>query len=180
MKSFYLVPLSIIIFSTAFAQESTFDFKGIALKSDISIIENDSRFTCKDSDGVFADRSCSLKFNESETIAGVSITFFMLSYYNGKLDSMSMSVLEKHFSGVISALLEKYGVTEPKTEIVRNRMGASFENRIYSWRKKGATLVATRYSADLETSSVRYRTDFALEEFGRRKKTADKKKAGDL
>jgi len=180
MKNLYLMPLCIFIFSMAFAQESSFDFKGIALGSPVSMIESDSRFTCKDSEGILADQSCMLKYNESETIAGAPIKTFILSYYKGNLESMRISFLEKHFTGVISALTEKYGGKEPKTETVRNRMGTSFENRIYVWKRKGATLDATRYASDLDTSSVTFRTDYALEEFARRKKAADKKKAGDL
>jgi hypothetical protein len=123
---------------------------------------------------------CNLKFSEKEAITGTPIQLFILSYYYGKLESMNISFSESNFSGVISALSEKYGAAEPKTGTVHNRVGASFENRTYSWRKERATLEATRYSRDLETSRVSYRTDFAMEEFGRRKKTTDKKKAGDL
>jgi len=180
MKNLYLVPLCIFIFSAAFAQEPSFDFKGIALGSAIAVIESDSRFTCKDSQGPLADRICNLKFSEKETIAGAPIQSAMLTYYYGKLERIGISFSENHFSGVISALVEKFGATPLKTEMVQNRMGASFENRIYSWRRNNATLLARRYSSNLERSSVDYITDFASEEFIKRKKTADKKKAGDL
>lgn len=170
----------IVNMSLAYSQESSFDFKGIALKSDISIIENDPRFTCKVPQDQIYDRHCVLNPSARETIADAPINFLMLGYYYDLLESIYISFDEKYFSGVISALNEKYGTVEVKTETVRNRAGGSFENRIYTWGRNKATLKAERYSSRLDSSSVLYRTDFAIEEFARRKKAADKKKAGDL
>jgi hypothetical protein len=89
-------------------------------------------------------------------------------------------VKENHFSDIVNALNEKYGAVKPKISVVKNRMGVSFENAKYLWRKTGAVLEAERYGKNLETSQVIYRTDFCLEEFGRRKAESNKQKAGDL
>ncbi|HAM59574.1 MAG TPA: hypothetical protein DCQ64_30860 [Candidatus Rokubacteria bacterium] len=172
--------LLLFLASSGYAQEPPFDFKGIALGSDISSIENTSRFSCRDPQSPIADRVCSLKFGERETIAGASVEVLLLYYYSGKLETISISFSAKHFSEVAAALTEKYGAGSVKTEAVQNRMGATFENKIYSWRRDNATLEAKRYSSKLDRSSVMYRTDFAQQEFARRRGTTVKEKAKDL
>lgn len=172
--------LLLLLASPGYAQELPFDFKGIALGSDISSIENTSRFSCRDPQSPIADRVCSLKFGERETVAGAAVEVLLLYYYSGKLEIISISLDTKHFSEVTAALTEKYGAGNVKTEAVQNRMGATFENKIYSWRRDNATLEAKRYSSKLDRSSVIYRTDFALQEFARRQGTTVKEKAKDL
>ena len=172
--------LVFLLSSVAFAEEPPFDFKGIALGSDISAIESNSRFSCRNTKDPIADRICSLKRDEHETIAGVRIRSLMLFYYAGKLEAISIWLDEKHFSQVTAALVEKYGQGRTRTEQVHNRLGAAFENKIYSWRRNSATLEAKRYSDTLDMSSVAYKTDFALEEFARRSGTSAKEKSKDL
>lgn len=172
--------LLLLLAAPGSAQEPSFDFKGIALGSDISFIENTSRFSCRDPQNPIADRVCSLKFGERETFASVPVEVLLLYYYSGKLEIISISFEAKHFSEVASALTEKYGQGVVKTEGVQNRMGATFENKIYSWRRGNSTLEAKRYSSKLDRSSVIYRTDFALQEFSRRQGTTVKEKAKDL
>lgn len=180
MKKICLALICILFFSTASAQESSFDFKGIALGSAIALTENNPRFECKDSQSPIADRICSLKFGEKETIAGVPIQVLFLGYFGGKLGSINISFLESHFADVVSALSEKYGEGELKTEAVRNKAGVSFENRIYTWRKSNTSLRASRFSSTTDRSSVMYRDDAAIKEFTLRRKAIIKEKAGDL
>ena|GEM_PF-869433 len=174
------IGLLLLLSSVAFAQEPSFDFKGILLGSDISAVERSSRFSCRSTKDPIADRICSLKSDEKETIAGMRLHSLMLYYYAGKLETISISLDEKHFSQVIAALVEKYGQGATRTEQVQNRLGAAFENKIYSWRRNNATLQAKRYAAKLDTSEVIYRTDFALEEFARRSGTSAKEKSKDM
>lgn len=156
------------------------EFKGIALGSAIATIEDTGRFSCRDPGSPIADRICSLKFNERETIAGVPIRVLALYYYSGKLETISIAFDEKYFSQVAPALSEKYGQGTVRLETLQNRMGATFENRILSWRRGQATLEAKRYSGKLDTSSVMYRSDFALQEFARRRKASVKGTSKDL
>jgi hypothetical protein len=104
----------------------------------------------------------------------------VLYYYAGKLETIGITFDEKHFSQVGAALEEKYGQGNLKSETLQNRMGATFENRILSWRKGEATLEAKRYSGKIDTSSVIYRSDFALQEFARRSKSSVKDSSKDL
>ncbi len=168
---FAVVILFFLLTSTVSAEEPPFDFKGIALGSDIASIEGTSIFSCRDPQSPIADRICSLKFGERETIAGAPVQVLLLYYYFGKIETISISFDSKHFSEVAAALTEKYGAGSVKTEAVQNRMGATFENKIYSWRRGNATLEAKCYSSKIDRSSVMYRSDFALQEFGRRRGT---------
>lgn len=170
----------LLLSSVASAQDSPLEFKGIALGSDISTVESSGRFSCRDSQSPLADRMCYLKLREKETIAGAPVRVLLLHYYSGKLERITVAFDEKHFSQVTAALMEKYGQGQLKTEEVQNRMGATFENKTYSWRRGAATLQARRYSSKLDTSTVMYGTDYALKEFTRRKATSVKEGAKDL
>ena len=167
--------------SMAFAQEpEPFDFKGMVLGSDASNVEGTSRFFCGDPKSSIADRSCSLRYDVKETIAGAPVQGLSLYYYSGKLETIRITLDQRNFSQVAAALAEKYGEGAVRAETVHNRMGAAFENTIYSWRRGTATLEARRYSGKLDTSLVTYRTDFAVAEFERRRGPAAKEKAKDL
>lgn len=166
--------------AAAAGNNTELEFKGIALGSAIATIEDTGRFSCRDPRNPIADRICSLKFNERESIAGAPIRVLVLYYYSGKLETISIAFDEKHFSQVAAALSEKYGQGTLTSETVQNRMGATFENRILSWRRGQATLEAKRYSGKIDTSSVMYRSDFGLQEFARRRKTSVKNSSKDL
>ena len=165
---------------SAFAQSDPFEFKGIALGSEIAAIESNPRFSCRIANDPIADQVCSLRFGEKETIAGAPIGTLLLFYYNGKLQTISISFAAKDFLQVADALKAKYGEGSAKTEAIMNRMGATFENRIVTWRKPGATAEAKRFSSKLDTSSVRFQTDAAMEEFKRRRGSTAKEQAKDL
>lgn len=159
------------------AQEAPFDFNGIALGSHASSIEGTSRFSCMDPRSPVADRLCRLKPPERETIAGAPVKGLFLYYYSGKLEMITVTLDPNHFPGVVAALTEKYGTGSLETETLKNLTGATFENKIYSWRRNKATLEAQTYGRNLETSSVIYRTDFSLQEYTRRSGAAVKEKA---
>lgn len=166
--------------TSVLAQSEPFEFKGIALGSDIAAIESSSRFSCRDPNSPIADRTCSLRYGEKETIAGAPVNTLLLHFYGGKLHAISISFEAKNFSQVADALKEKYGEAVFKTEEIQNRMGATFENRIYTWRRPEAILEAKRFSSKIDTSSAFFRTDFALQEFTRRRGSSVKEKAKDL
>jgi hypothetical protein len=166
--------------AAATGQSTGLEFKGIALGSAMATIEDTGRFSCRDPGSPIADRICSLKYNERETIAGVPVRLLLLYYYSGKLETISIAIDEKYFSQVLAALSEKHGPGSVKSETLQNRMGATFENRIVSWRRGEATLDVKRYSGKIDTSSVMYRSDFALQEFARRRKGSVKNNSKDL
>ena len=180
-KILFIAALFLLSNTLVHAQEAApFDFKGIALKSSLSAIKDDPRFRCSEPRDKIYDQICFLNSSAMETIAGAPIKTLMLLYYFDRLESIYITFGEKNFLDVASALNEKYGSVDVQKETVHNKAGASFENRTYKWGRNGAILTAERYGSDLATSKVEFRTDFSLQEFTRRTKAADKKKASDL
>jgi hypothetical protein len=160
--------LLLLIASPGSAQQSPFEFNGIALGSDLASIERTSRFSCMEQRSPVADQVCRLKSGERETIADAPVKGFFLYFYAGKLEMISLTLDPKHFADVVGALTKRYGTGSLETETLQNVTGGTFENKIYSWRRNKATLEAQTYGRNLETSSVIYRTDFSLEEYTRR------------
>jgi hypothetical protein len=181
MKYFIVALFFVLTSSTAvYAEEPPLDFKGIALGTDISAIKNTSKFSCRDVQGPIADQVCHLNFDENETIAGVPVELLVLYFFSKKLENISIEFNSESFFKVVAALKEKYGPGEVRSEVVQNRMGATFENEIYSWSRGKAGIEARRYSRKIDTSSVNYHTDFAIEEFERRRSSTTKENADDL
>ena len=85
--------------SMTFAQEpEPFEFKGMALGSDASNVEGTSRFFCGDPKSPIADRSCSLRYDVKETIAGAPVQGLSLYYYSGKLETIRITVDQWNFT----------------------------------------------------------------------------------
>ena len=89
------------------AQEKGFEFKGIVLGSDLATLEATKRFDCEDSDNlVFADQQCFPAAGQNETIAGVLIQGMVLSFYDSKLQTISIYFDVDNFKQVIDALAQ--------------------------------------------------------------------------
>ena len=139
-------------------------FKGIALGAPITAVANDPRYQCLATQAPGADRICSLRPQERETMAGVPVNSIFWFSYRGRLTSISIHLDERHFQPVVAALKAKYGPAETRSEVVKNLKGESFNNHIHAWRQGGASLVAQRYAGRLDKSSVRYADEAAIRE----------------
>ena len=170
--------LILLLASPLAAQELPFDFKGIALGSDLADLEATGRFTCVDPKSPVADRVCRLK-GDRESFAGAPVKGFYLYYYAGKLEMVSLTFDHEHFADVLAALTKQYGASTMETENLQNVTGKTFENKIHTWRRQNATLEAQRYGRTLDTTTVIYRTDFSLQEYARRSGTTVREKAKD-
>jgi hypothetical protein len=161
------------------AQEAPFDLNGLALGSDLAAVEGSSKFACVDSQSPAADKLCRLRPGQSESVAGTPVKRLFLYFYSKKLEMISVTLDAKHFVDVVTALTRQYGKATVETETMQNASGASFENRIYTWRRGSASLEVQTYGRDLENSSMIYRTDFSLQEYTRRSgaKAPDKAKS---
>jgi hypothetical protein len=160
--------LLLLFASPGSAQVSPFEFNGVALGSDLASIERTARFSCTEPRSPVADQVCRLKSGEREAIANAPVKGLLLYFYARKLEMITLTLDPKHFTEVVGALTKQYGSGSLETESIQNVTGATFENKIYSWRRNKATLEAQTYGRNLETSSVIYRTDFSLEEYTRR------------
>ncbi len=136
-------------------------FKGLELGSPLALIGGDPRFECRPLNTPIADRVCSLRAGETETIAGAPLDSLFLFYDRRHLTGITLSLPEKHFQTVVDALRGKYGDAALKTEQVRNLNGVAFENRQYHWRLGEYSLRAERYAGRLDRSSIRYLDDGA-------------------
>jgi hypothetical protein len=179
--SIYLAVFSLLalLASPGAAQEAPFDFKGIALGSDLASLERSARFSCTDPKNPVADQLCRLKSGERETLGGAPVKGFYLYYYSGKLEMISVTLDHQHFDDVIAALTRQYGAGTVESETLQNITGKTFDNKIHTWRRQSATLEAQRFGRTLDTTTLIYRTDFSLQEYARRTSSAEKDKAKD-
>jgi hypothetical protein len=169
----------LLLASVAQAQTDGFEFKGIALGSDAAPFESNKRFLCYTPSNTLADRACGLR-REGETIAGVPVDSLMLLFYDNKLHTIFISVASKNFDEVVAALQEKYGKVVSQNEEIHNRMGATFNDETYSWRKPGQVLTAEKYAGDINHSRLTFQTEAGLDEFSRRSESKKKANAKDL
>lgn len=153
--------MSAVLCFVAPASADGLGFKGLELGSPLARIAGDTRFDCRPLRTPIADRVCSLRHGESETIAGAPLESMFLFYDRQRLTGITLSLPEKHFQNVVEALRGKYGDATPKTEAVRNFKGAAFENRLYHWHQGDFSLRAERYAGRLDRSSIRYTDDAA-------------------
>jgi len=148
------------------APQEPLAFKGIALGAPVTTIASDPRYDCRVTRAPAADRICSLRPQEQETMAGAPVNSIFWFFYRGKLTSISMNIDERHFNQVVAALQAKYGPGETRSEPVKNLKGARFDNHIHAWRQAGGSLVAQRYAGRLDKSSIRYADEAAIRAIG--------------
>lgn len=168
-KRYLAICLLTLLTFPAFA----FDFKGIELgkPSDPSTIYYELRARC--SKGVNDYQIC----NGDVTIAGVSGIMNLVMDQAGIVIRISINFDSENFDTVLPEVLNKFGTGKRSVFKVQNKMGAKFENIIYTWKKAGGLdLVLTKYAGNLDRSNIYFSTpaDKAL------LKDAGKAKANDI
>jgi len=179
MKSFVAAAV-LMAASFAHAETDTFEFKGMALGADVAQFEKNRRFLCLKPKNASADLACGMRRADGETIAGIPVESLMLFFTEAKLQTIYITFASKEFDTVVAALQEKYGKVTPLTDEVQNRMGATFNNETYSWRKSDQVLKAEKYGSKITTSRVTFQTDAGFDEFARRLEAQKKANAKDL
>ncbi len=145
----------------ALAAAEKLGFKGVTLGSDLSQIASNPKFDCRIVVTPIADKVCSLRPRERETIAGAPVESLFYFYDQTGLTGIVVHLDEKHFQPVVSALTDKFGSPVLKTEVVKNLKGAGFENRTYRWTRPEGSLQAQRYAGRLDKSAIRFTDDSA-------------------
>jgi hypothetical protein len=138
-------------------------FKGVDLGSGLAQIASNPKYECHVISTPIADKVCSLRSKEKETIAGAPIDSIFYFYDQSSLTGIVVNLPEAHFQSVIEALQEKYGVPVLKTETVKSLKGVVHENRIYRWQRADASLQAERYAGRLDKSLIRMTDDAAAQ-----------------
>ncbi len=140
-----------------------FGFKGVELGANLAVIASNPKYECRTVTTPIADKVCSLRKHEVETIAGAPIDSLFYFFDASGLTGIVLSLPETHFQPVVSALTEKYGTPTLKTEILKSLKGVTHENRLYHWPRPGASLKAERFSGRLDKSSIRIIDDGAVQ-----------------
>lgn len=89
----------------------------------------------KDKDG-----SVSCTDFANPTLAGVTLKWLSLSFYNNKLYRVIGSGGRYTFPGLLSAFSKKYGPPKLETRKWQNRAGAVLDNDVATWQFKGGIL----------------------------------------
>jgi hypothetical protein len=172
--------LASVLLASASALAGDYGFKGVNLGSHVSLIANNPKYDCKAVITPTADRICNLRKNETETIAGAPVASLFYFYDQAILTGISIGLEEKYFQSAIDALGGKYGPPTLAKANLKNLKGQDFENRIYTWRVQGESIVAERYSGRLDRSSVRISQDGAADRIRQRRDTLTRQPHKDL
>ncbi len=162
------------------AQAGDYGFKGINLGSHVSQIVGNPKYDCKSVSTPTADRVCGLKKDEVETMAGVPVASVFYFYDQTALTGISIGLEEKHFQAVVTALTGKYGTPVLAKTQIKNLKGVAFENLVYTWRAKGESIVAERYSGRLDRSLIRITEDGAVQRIRARRESVAREPGKDL
>jgi len=171
-----------LLFATAqaFAEGDKLGFKGVELGSNLAQIASNPKFDCRVVSTPIADKVCSLRVREKETIAGAPIDSLFYFYDQTGLTGIVVNLDEKHFQPVVAALTEKFGSPSLKTETVKSLKGVAFENRTYRWSKPEGSLQAERYAGRLDKSTIRFTDDGAAQRIQQRRTLLAKDPRKDL
>lgn len=113
------------------------------------------------------------------TLADVSVSFGVMGI-GSTIGSVSVNFAERDFSKLKSSLFEKYGSVKCNTDVVRNRMGMSFEKEICKWNFPDGTMLLSQRTNDLTTGSLTAVKNGFLAERSDRLKTKAKNSTKDL
>ena len=156
LKSSVVCSISLVVlpFSQA-ALADSYGLKGVTLGSNVSLIANNTKFECRSVITPASDRICSLRKDETETIAGVEVHSLFYFYDQSSLTEITLSLNENNFQTVVDALRGKYGTPSQRREPIKTLSGKTYENIVYRWQQAGQSMEAERYSGQIDTSSIR-------------------------
>ena len=182
MKTHKLLFAATLLLAAApvLAEAEKLGFKGVELGSNLAQIASNPKFDCRVVSTPIADKVCSLRLHEKETIAGAPIDSLFYFYDQTGLTGIVVNLDEKHFQPVITALTEKFGSPNLKTETVKSFKGAAFENRTYRWTKLEGSLQAERYAGRLDKSVIRFTDESAAQRIQQRRALLAKDPRKDL
>jgi hypothetical protein len=159
MKTLFIFLFMVSLLATLAKTVSAEDclcFNNYCLGSSISEIENNKEFDCGPKSYLKkGEIQCKDSFTK-ETIAGIPAKSLSLYYKMDTLTTIAIYINEDDFERVVSALSEKYGEAGIGKSFVSNKVGETFENIRYTWKKKKGVIKAERYVVNLKTSIIVY------------------------
>ena len=182
MKPFAILTTAGLLIAAAptWADAGKLGFKGVELGSGLAQIASNPKFDCRVVTTPIADKVCSLKPKETETIAGAVVDSLFYFYDQNSLTSIVVNLAEKHFQPVVAALTEKYGNAALKSATVKNLKGVAYENRTYRWVRPEGSIQAERYAGRIDKSVIRFTDDSAAQRIQQRRALLAKDPRKDL
>jgi hypothetical protein len=121
------------------------------------------------------------KINNIYRFGGLLTNSFYAFFYADALSMVSIRVQSGGFDTVTAALIEKYGKPNAvKTEALQTKIGATYQNITMTWRRSDSSIIATKFSGDINTSLIIYKLNSADNEIKKRSEEERKKNASDL
>lgn len=132
------------------------DFKGIQIGKPATPSQVEDKLAVRCGVGANKMQVC----NGLTTIAEESASLNVVIGANGIVQRIELRLAPEAFETVAPLLIEKFGrPASIQRGGVQNRLGAKFEQLVYSWRRSGGLeLTYRRYAGDLETSSLYFGT----------------------
>lgn len=175
-----LLGVTLLLTASAAPAAERLGFKGVELGSSLAQIASNPKFECHLVNTPIADKICSLRAQEKETIAGAPIDSLFYFFDRSELTGIVINLGEAHFQPVVDALSQKFGKPTLKTETVKSLKGAVHENRSYHWQHPEGSMQAERFAGRLDKSSVRITDDSATQRVQQRRALLAKDPRKDL
>jgi hypothetical protein len=129
---------------------------------------------CRSSD---SESPCFKQFN----YGGVLPTFMVVTFRRREFVHVRVTFPEPRFRALREAMTTRFGPPiSSKTEVLQNRMGASFESERMSWARDDALLTLAQRSSRLDEGSVSLTSKNFLQSMKEEDKNEAKARAKDL
>lgn len=194
--------------ATASAAEEPLAFKGLAMgATEEEVVKKYPKLSCR---GEPARRSCFQVWNEkehskllsscirdgespaacrqkvnegleAETVASVPIRYMLFRFHDNQLGLISLVTPAAEFGKVASAYLDRYGKpAKDEAWAFAPKGGKAIQNREFRWLLPAGTIRVTRWSAQVNGSSVMYLSHEGARAFTEQYSEDRKKAASDL
>lgn len=115
------------------------------------------------------------------TFGGVHAKLYLAHLRDGIVHTITISISPDDYDAAVAALTERFGKpVERKASIVKNRMGAEFDQVQTTWRRDGSILVGTKRAGSVDMSNFHLALEKDFEERNRRRKEDAKARAKDF
>lgn len=156
-----LFALALFVAGPAMAE---YEIRGVgigATQADVMAAHPDAM--CREVNETIADSICSYRSRY-----GGASALLIFRFLGDRVSGISAVFDSSEFEGVRQAMETRYGKGEASHSIVRNAMGATFDNHVYEWRSGDHILKIEQRSPNLTTSTASLNSDAARMEVGRR------------
>lgn len=177
----------LIVAGAAVAQEPL-TFKGLELGADkaqvLAVLPNSD---CRGDSCYWRAQNCKgdtdarIECAKGMSYGGVFPLWTAATFRDGKLATVMVMIKSEAFESLAEAMTQRFGKPDfDQSEIVQNRMGASFDQRGVSWMRGDVSLRLKKRSNKIDEGSVFFVSRQYIEESAAERKAATKAKAKDL